>query len=89
MTTIRVQDTYSAKYALMEDTFIKVAEGKDQGSMSEKIYKLDPVKKNLIQNFLYARENMMLLAKSNMGVDGKATISDRSTGRPIEKRFAA
>lgn len=69
MTTVRVQDTYSSKYALMEDTFIKVAEGKDQGSMSEKIYRLEPMKKNLIENFLYARENMMLLAKGNIGVD--------------------
>lgn len=83
MTTVRVQDSYSSKYALMEDTFIKIGQGKDQGCLTEKIYKLDPMKKNLIDNFLYARENMMLLAKGNVGVDGKATISDRSTGRPI------
>jgi hypothetical protein len=42
------------------------------------------MKKNLIENFLYVRENMMLLAKGNMGVDGKATISDRGTGRQIQ-----
>lgn len=83
MTTIRVQDTYSAKYALMEDTFIKIAQGKDQGNLTEKIYKLDPMKKNLMDNFLYVRENMMLLAKGTVGVDGKSTLSDRATGRPI------
>ena len=83
MTTIRVDDSYSSKYALMEDTFIKIGQGKDQGCLTEKIYKLEPMKKNLIENFLYARENMILLAKGNIGVDGKATISDRSTGRPI------
>ena len=83
MTQIRVDDSYSQKYALMEDTFIKVAKGDGQGNMSEKVYKLEPMKKNLIENFLYARENMMLLAKGNVDVNGKATISDRATGRPI------
>lgn len=84
LTTVRVEDSYSAKYAAMEDTFIKIGKGGNQGCLAEKIYKLDPMKKNLIENFLYARENMMLLAKGNMGVDGKATISDRGTGRQIQ-----
>lgn len=80
MSTIRVDDTYSSKYALMEDTFIKISRGDANG---DKIYRLEPMKKNLIENFLYARENMLLMAKGNVGVDGKATISDRVTGRPL------
>lgn len=80
MSTIRVDDTYSSKYALMEDTFIKISKGDANG---DKVYRLEPMKKNLIENFLYARENMLLMAKGNVGVDGKATISDRVTGRPI------
>lgn len=80
MSTIRVDDTYSSKYALMEDTFIKISRGDANG---DKVYRLEPMKKNLIENFLYARENMLLMAKGNVGVDGKATISDRATGRPI------
>ena len=83
MTTVRVQDTYSAKYALMEDTFIKIGKGENQGCLTEKIYKLDPMKKNLIENFLYARENMILLAKGTVGKDGKTTLADKATGRPI------
>lgn len=77
---MRVDDTYSSKYALMEDTFIKISRGDANG---DKVYRLEPMKKNLIENFLYARENMLLMAKGNVGVDGKATISDRATGRPI------
>ena len=77
---MRVDDTYSSKYALMEDTFIKISKGDANG---DKVYRLEPMKKNLIENFLYARENMLLMAKGNVGVDGKATISDRATGRPI------
>lgn len=66
MSTIRVDDTYSSKYALMEDTFIKISRGDANG---DKIYRLEPMKKNLIENFLYARENMLLMAKGNVGVD--------------------
>jgi hypothetical protein len=84
MSTIRVEDSYSAKYALMEDSFIKIGEGKDQGCLTETIYRLEPMKKNLIENFLYQRENMMLMARGTMGVDGKSTLADRATGRPIE-----
>lgn len=65
----------------MEDTFIKI--GKGEGAGNEKIYKLDPMKKNLIENFLYARENMLLMAKGTVDVNGKSTIVDRATGRPI------
>ena len=83
MTTVRVDDSYSSKYALMEDTFIKIGKGENQGNLTEKIYKLEPMKKNLIENFLYARENMILLAKGTIGVDGKSTLADRGTGRPI------
>ena len=65
----------------MEDTFIKI--GKGEGTGNEKIYKLDPMKKNLIENFLYARENMLLMAKGTVDANGKSTIVDRATGRPI------
>ena len=83
LTTVRVQDSYSERYAAMEDTLIKIGKGENQGCLTETIYRLEPMKKNLIENFLYVRENMMLLAKGTMGVDGKSTISDRATGRPI------
>lgn len=65
----------------MEDIFIKVSKG--EGAGNEKVYKLDPMKKNLIENFLFARENMLLLAKGNVDVNGKATVTDKATGRPL------
>jgi hypothetical protein len=35
--------------------FIKIAEGKDQGSLTETIYKMDTVQKNLLETFLTGR----------------------------------
>ena len=84
MTLVRVDDTFSDKYKLMEDTLIKIAEGKTADTLSEKVYKMDPMDKVLTDNFMTAREQMMLMAKTNMDVNGKATISTRNTGREIQ-----
>lgn len=55
ISTHRVDASYSALYAAQEEVFIKMAEGKDQGNMSETIYKMDKIQKNLLDNFLTAR----------------------------------
>ena len=67
----------------MEDTLIKISEGKDPGCLSEKIYAMDPMSKVVMDNFMLAREQMLLLSKTNMDINGKATISTRNTGREI------
>jgi hypothetical protein len=41
--THRFDASYSERYAALENVFIKIAEGKDQGNMSETIYKMDTV----------------------------------------------
>lgn len=83
ITTHRVDDSYSALYAAHENQFISIAEGKDQGSLSEKIYKMDKKEKVLLDNFLYVRNNGLLFNKCNVDVNGKPTICDPDTGRPI------
>lgn len=83
ITTHRVDDSYSAQYKAMEKTFISIGQGDGNGKMSEKIYKMDTVEKNLLENFLFVRNNALLFAKSNVDENGKATISDPDTGRPI------
>ena len=58
----------------MEDTLIKISEGKDAGCLSEKIYAMDPMSKVLMDNFMQAREQMLLMSKTNIDINGKATI---------------
>ena len=53
ISTHRVDDTYSALYKAMENVFISIGKGEGNGKMSETIYKMDTVEKNLLQNFLY------------------------------------
>ena len=57
ITTHRVDDSYSALYAAHENSFISIAEGKDQGNLTETIYKMDKKEKTLLDNFLYVRNN--------------------------------
>lgn len=62
-------ENYSDRYKLMEDTLVKISEGKDAGSLSEKIYAMDPMTKVLMDNFMQAREQMLLMSKTNIDVN--------------------
>ena len=76
ITTHRVDDSYSAQYGAFEDKFISIGEGKDQGNLTETIYRMDKIEKNLLDNFLYVRNNGLLFNKTNVDTNGKPTISD-------------
>lgn len=67
----------------MEDSFLKIAKGENQGDLKETIYRLDPMEKVLVDNFMYARNTGLLFNKCNVDIHGKATISDPDTNRPI------
>lgn len=46
---------------------------------------MDKQEKVLLDNFMYVRNNGLLFNKCNVDVNGKSTISDPDTGRPINK----
>lgn len=81
--THRFDASYSERYAALENVFVNIAEGKGQGNMTETIYKMDTVQKNLLETFLQGRNQALLFSKGNVGPDGKATTVDPDTGRPI------
>jgi hypothetical protein len=83
ITTHRVDTTYSAQYAAFEDQFIKIGKGDSNGELKETIYRMDKQEKVLLDNFMYVRNNGLLFNKTNVDVNGKTTISDPDTGRPI------
>lgn len=82
--THRFDASYSALYAAQQDHFIKIAEGKNQGDMTETIYKMDTVQKNLLDTFMVGRNQALLFSKGNVDPKtGKPTIVDPDTNRPI------
>lgn len=83
ITTHRVDVSYSALFAAHEDVFVSIAEGKDQGCLTETMYKMNKKEKDLFENFMAVRNNGLLFNKTNVDINGKSTILDPDTGRPI------
>ena len=83
MSYFRNDASFSSLFGALEDVFIRVAEGKDQGSMTERIYKMNKIERDLVENFMYARNMGLLFNKTSVGIDGKSTIMDPDTGRQI------
>jgi len=81
--THRFDASYSERYAAMENTFIQIAEGKDKNNLNTSIYKMDGLQKDLLNTFLVGRNQALLFSKGNVGADGKPTIVEPDTGRPI------
>lgn len=75
--------TYSSQFAALEDVFIKLGQNSGSGDQSQVIYKMKKKEQELLENFLFARNNALLFGKSNFDKNGKCTIVDPHTGRPI------
>lgn len=82
MTTFRADASWSSLYALQEEVFMTIADDKDKNK-GEGVYKMLKKEKELLDTFMYAVNTGLLLNKSNVDVNGKTTISDPDTGRPI------
>lgn len=74
--------SFSSRYATLEDQFIKVAEGEGKGTVTEKIFKLNKMEKDLLNSFQQAKNNHLLWGKTTMDANGKSTILT-ADGRPL------
>ncbi len=75
--------SFSAQYAAMEDVFISIGKGDGNGNMKETIFKMNKKEKDVMESFLFARNNALLFGKCNFDKNGKCTVTDPHTGRPI------
>lgn len=80
ITTHRNDDSWSALFAAHEEMFITIGEGKDN---KETTFKMLKKEKQLLENFLTNRNQMLLFARTNVDANGKCTIVDPDTNRPI------
>lgn len=74
--------SYSSRYAQMEDQFIKIAQGEGTGELKEKIFKLNKMEKDLLDNFHTVKNNHLLWGKTTMDANGKSTVLTED-GRPL------
>ncbi len=74
--------SFSSRYAQMEDQFIKVSQGEGTGELKSKIFKLNKMEKDLLDNFQVVKNNHLLWGKTTMDINGKATVMTED-GRPL------
>jgi hypothetical protein len=79
----RNDGSFSAQYAAMEDVFISIGKGEGNGNMKESIFRLNKLEKDVLESFLFARNNALLFGKCNFDKNGKCLIHDPHTGREI------
>jgi len=82
LTEHRNDISYSSRVAQMEDQFIKIAKGEDNGELKEQIFKLNKMEKDLLTNFQTVKNNHLLWGKTTMDVNGKSTVLTED-GRPL------
>ena len=83
ITEHRVDIDYSSRYAAHEEAFVKIANGEEGGAYKEVIFKMPKVEQVLLNSFMEARNNSLLFAKTTMDENGKCTVHDPHTGRPL------
>lgn len=71
----------SQAYLANEDVFLKISDTEVHGS--ERLFKMSSMEQTLIENFLSVKNKHDLFARSNVDVNGKPTITDPETNRPI------
>lgn len=83
ISTHRNDITFSSLFALTEEVFIDLGKNKGKGSSTETLYKMNKKEHELLENFMYVRNNGLLFGKTNVDSNGRPTISDPDTNRPI------
>lgn len=79
---IRCDIDASSRYEAMESAFIKLSRGSEANGWESKIFSWPDKKKLLLDSFMTARNNAMLLQHGTVDENGKATVTDRQ-GRPV------
>jgi hypothetical protein len=79
---IRCDIDASSRYEALEQTFIKLSRGSEANGWESKIFAWPDKKKVLLDSFMTARNNALLLQHGTVDENGKATVTDRQ-GRPI------
>ena len=72
----RSSDVQSAEYAASQDFYIERNEKKSDGKTQYEYYRLQKLEKDVLESYLWARENHLLWGESNFDANGKCTMQD-------------
>ena len=83
ITEYRVDISYSSRFEALEDTYIRIAKGENEGGQKEAIFKMPKMAQQLLENFMTVRNAGLLLQKTTMDQNGKCSVMDPNTNRPL------
>ena len=72
----RSSDVQSAEYAASEEYYIERNSKKAGGKTEYEYYRLQKLEKDVLESYLWARENHLLFGESNFDANGKCTMQD-------------
>lgn len=75
--------SFSSHYGANEDVFISIGNGDGNGNVKETLFKMKKKEQDVLESFMFARNNALLFGKCNFDRNGKCKIHDPHTGRPI------
>jgi len=92
MSKHRSSDVQSAEYAASQEYYIERGTKKHGGKTEYEYYRLQKLEKDVLESYLWARENHLLWGESNFDVNGKCLMQDEkgqdnTLGCPTIERF--
>ncbi|MCK5787958.1 MAG: hypothetical protein KAH32_03095 [Chlamydiia bacterium] len=72
----RSSDVQSAEYAASQEYYIERGAKKAKGKLEYEYYRLQKLEKDVLESYLWARENHLLFGESNFDANGKCTMQD-------------
>ena len=76
MSKHRSSDIQSAEYAASQEYYIERGTKKSKGKLEYEYYRLQKLEKDVLESYLWARENHLLFGESNFDQNGKCTMQD-------------
>ena len=76
MSKHRSSDVQSAEYAAAQEFYIERGTKKRGGKTEYEYYRLQKLEKDVLESYLWARENHLLWGESNYDANGKCTMQD-------------
>jgi hypothetical protein len=78
MSKHRSSDVQSAEFTAQQEFYVERGNKGQNGKVSNEYYKLQKLEKDVLESYLWARENHLIFGESNFDTNGKCTMTDET-----------
>ena len=72
----RSSDVQSAEYAASQEFYVERGSKSENGKLEYEYFRLQKLEKDVLESYLWARENHLLFGETNFDANGKCTMQD-------------